>query len=266
MLALSCSAILLRKVVFPYQVAKMLPLKKDIKLVRSLHQKKFRNLNGLFFVEGLKMVQEALVSSFRVHSLYSTQDDFCSKHNGCIKVSEKEMEQLSALSSPSAHIVVLYQKAQPIPTISGSTLLVLDGISDPGNMGTIMRTAEWFGIKQLLCTPECVEVYNPKVVQSTMGSIFRVETAYLDVQSLVSTLRSKGYVLIGAEMNGTDLYEFDFPSKRAIVIGSESHGLNEEMKQALSNSITIPGHGKAESLNASIAASIILAESFRQGR
>ncbi len=244
----------------------MLPLKKDIKLVRSLHQKKFRNLNGLFMVEGLKMVEEAIHSELVVHSLYSSNEIFCNHHSISIKVTAKEMEQMTALSSPSAHLAVLHQRNQTIANATGDTVIVLDGIADPGNLGTILRTAEWFGVQTIFCTPDCVELYNPKVVQSTMGSLFRMNVIYEEIPELVEWLISKDFVLIGAEMNGTNHFDFVFPSETALVIGSESHGISEEMKQFLNSSITIQGKGQAESLNASIATSILLAESFRQRR
>ncbi len=244
----------------------MLPLKKDIKLVRSLHQKKFRNLNGLFLVEGLKMVEEAILSDFAVHSLYSTNESFCNLHSDCMKVTAKEMEQMTALSSPSAHLAVLHQKNQSIANSSGETIIVLDGISDPGNLGTILRTAEWFGVESIFCTPACVELYNPKVVQSTMGSLFRMKVIYAEITSMVEWLKSKDFVLIGAEMNGTNHFDFSFPQKNALVIGSESHGISDELNQHLKASITIQGKGRTESLNASIATSILLAELFRQHR
>ncbi len=244
----------------------MLPLKKDIKLVRSLHQKKFRNLNGLFLVEGLKMVEEAIRSEFVVHSLYSSNEIFCKHHSECIQVTAKEMEQMTALSSPSAHLAVLHQKHQSIANATGDTVIVLDGIADPGNLGTILRTAEWFGVQTLFCTPDCVELYNPKVVQSTMGSMFRMHVIYEELPMTVEWLKKNDFVLIGAEMNGTNHFDFVYPSKTALVIGSESHGISENMKQYLNTSITIQGKGQAESLNASIATSILLAESFRQRR
>jgi TrmH family RNA methyltransferase len=262
--SISCSAILLRNSIVPHEVAKMLPLKKDIKLVRSLHQKKFRQEWGLFIVEGKKLVTEALSSSFEVHSVYSTDKSFVSDHPNSMLVSAKEMEQMSALFTASSHLALLHQPKQDNKPKWNGNILVLDGISDPGNLGTIMRSAEWFGITTILCTNDCVELYNPKVVQSTMGSVFRMNVNYFEASELTHLIREKGYELVGAELNGDSIYTFPFSDKMAIVIGSESHGIREVMQAALNFSITIPGAGQAESLNASVAASVILSEMSRR--
>ncbi len=242
----------------------MVPLKKDIKLVRSLQQKKFRNEHHLFVVEGRKMVEEALQSSFRLHSLYSTEMLFHPEKD--IPTNNKEMQMMSSLSTPSPYLAVLFKKENPLPapTDLQQTVLILDGIADPGNMGTILRTAEWFGITHVFCTDDCVELYNPKTVQSTMGSLFRVNTVYASPQEIIDYLASNGFRLCGADMQGISLYEYSFQQKEAIVIGSESHGIRAEMRSGIDdNYITIPRKGNAESLNASVAASIILAEVFR---
>lgn len=241
-----------------------MPLKKDIKLVRSLQQKKFRNEHGLFLVEGKKMVEEALTSSFGLHSLYSTDELFNDER--VIKVNNKEMEMMTALSSPSSYLAVLYKKENKLTEVLDlkGTVLVLDGIADPGNMGTILRTAEWFGIVHVFCTDDCVELYNPKTVQSTMGSLFRTTVVEAEAGEIVALLKSNDYRLTGADINGTSLYDFPLLPKEAIVIGSESHGIRTQMREAMDAYITIPGSGKAESLNASIATSIILSEVFRR--
>jgi len=241
-----------------------MPLKKDIKLVRSLQQKKFRNEHGLFLVEGKKMVEEALTSSFRLHSLYTTDEHWGDER--AIKVNSKEMEMMTALASSSPYLAVLHKKESKLTDVLDlkSTVVVLDGIADPGNMGTILRTAEWFGITTVLCTPDCVELYNPKTVQSTMGSLLRTTVVDAEMSDIMQLLKSNGYRVTGADMDGTSLYEFPFQSKEAIVIGSESHGIRPQMREAMDAFITIPGSGKAESLNASIAASIILSEVYRR--
>jgi TrmH family RNA methyltransferase len=244
--------------------SKMLPLKKDIKLVRSLQQKKFRNEHNLFVVEGKKMVDEALASRFKFHSLYSTDADYHT--DKCHPVNRKEMEMMSSLSTASPYLAVLHKPNNTLwPKATGNAVVVLDGIADPGNMGTILRTAEWFGIHQVFCTDDCVELYNPKTVQSTMGSLFRMQVHYAPAEEIIAFLKDNEYKLSGADMQGTSLYDYQFSSKEAIIIGSESHGIRNTMRDALAgNYITIPTQGKAESLNASIATSIILSELFRQ--
>lgn len=210
------------------------------------------------------MVEEAIRSEYVVHSLYTTDISFATKYPNAHLVSAKEMEQMSALNSPSAHLIVLHFPDKKVSDTFSGAVLVLDGIADPGNMGTIIRSAEWFGIKRVCCTEDCVELYNPKVVQSTMGSIFRMDVTYLETAQIGIVLNENGYAIVGAEMNAMTLFDFPFKEKTAIVIGSESHGIREEMKKVLSSSITIPGIGHAESLNASVACSVILAEYFRQ--
>ncbi len=243
----------------------MVPLKKDVKLVRSLQQKKFRNEHGLFIVEGKKMVEEAMLSSFKLHSLYSTDSDFYP--NETVGVSAKEMEMMTAMSSPSPYLAILHKKEFTLPNPSelNGSVLILDGIVDPGNMGTMLRTAEWFGVPHVFCTKDSVELYNPKTVQSTMGSLFRVTVCYIEAEEVISFLKKNDYRIIGADMSGTSLYEFAFETKDAIVIGSESHGIRQKMRTTIDSFITVPRGGTAESLNASIAASIILSEVFRNG-
>ncbi len=260
---LSCSAILLRKAQFENLFAKMRPLKKDTRLVKSLHQKKFRQEYGLFIVEGLKMVEEAMNSSFEPVALYSTDDDWVERTPTAMRITNQEMDMISALSSPSKHLIVLKQKSSKDIQLNGH-VLVLDGISDPGNLGTMIRTAEWFGFRYVLCTNDCVELYNPKTVQSTMGSLFRMNVRYDQTPDLVSNLAIQGYELVGAEMNGENVYHMKFAAKTAMVIGSESHGIRPELKEKLNRSLTIPGGGGAESLNASIAAAVIMSELARR--
>lgn len=257
LVTLSCSAILLRKVGGENLIAKMRPLKKDTRLVKSLHQKKFRSEHGLFLVEGLKMVEEALQSSFEKVAVYSTDDEWIANNPGSMRISAQEMEQVSALNTPSKHLAVLRQKSKNLGELSGF-VLVMDGMADPGNLGTMIRTAEWFGIHHVFCTGDCVELYNPKTVQSTMGSLFRMDVRYDDTDTIASSLTQMGYKLIGAEMDGENLYDTKFEQKTALVIGSESHGIRPEMKKHLHGSVTIPGRGGAESLNASIAAAVIM--------
>lgn len=242
----------------------MVPLKKDIKLVSSLQQKKFRQEYGLFVVEGKKMVEESIQSGLKIHSIYTT-DGSISIPQACV-VTTKEMDRMSSLHSPSPYLAVLHQHHHRLETMLplSSGILMLDGIKDPGNMGTILRTAEWFGIHHVFCTTDCVELYNPKTIQSTMGSIFRVRVCYDNTPNIVAHLHKHGYTVLAADMSGTSLFEYNFPAKVAIAIGSESHGIRPELRAAISDYITIPGAGAAESLNASIAASIILSENYRQ--
>jgi TrmH family RNA methyltransferase len=242
----------------------MQPQKKDIRLIRSLHLKKFRIQEGLFIAEGKKMVTEAIQSGHEIHSLFTTDEGFASDYPEAMMVNGKEMEQMSSFSSPSPYLAAIRQRRlQTIPAIM-SDVLVLDGISDPGNFGTIMRSAEWFGIQQLICTQDCVEFYNPKVIQASMGSVLRMEASYMDEKLIGNFLAEAGFILIGAALGGKSVYDYHFEGKSAIVIGSESHGISPAIKDHLTVILEIPGSGRAESLNASVAAGVFMSELFRR--
>jgi TrmH family RNA methyltransferase len=245
---------------------KIIALKKDIKWVRSLQQKKFRNESGCFGVEGRKGVEEGLQSFFKLHSLYTTDADWAATNKQAIAVSAKEMEQMSGLATPSAHLAVFHQHEQTPDWNNASTVLVLDGIADPGNMGTIIRTAEWFGINTILCTQDCVELYNPKVVQATMGSVFRMCVTAVSDDALQQLLKSNDYYVVAADLKGTNIYTFDFNQKTAIIIGSESHGVRPAMRSLVQEFVTIPGSGRAESLNASVAATVFMSQWHMRGK
>jgi len=236
----------------------MQPFKADLKWVKSLHQKKVRQESSLFFAEGKKMVEEAVQSDLIVKALFSTDAVFVEKHKGAFLLKDREMQQISALSEPPGYLAVLEQPKAATVDSNWNKVLVLDGLSDPGNMGTIIRTAEWFGIQAIVMTEDCVDLYNPKVVQSSMGSIFRVKTIRENTENLAIALKKEGFLLCGADLKGDNLFGFVFPRKTALVIGSESHGIRTAMSAQLNHTIHIPGNGQAESLNASIAAGIMM--------
>jgi TrmH family RNA methyltransferase len=235
-------------------------LKKDIKWVRSLQQKKFRCESGCFVVEGRKGIEEGLRSEFSLHSLYTTDAEWAAQHQEAILVNVREMEQMSGLTTPSAHLAVFHQRELSPDWQTTRAVLVLDGIADPGNMGTIIRTAEWFGIYTILCTPDCVELFNPKVVQATMGSVFRMHVAVRSEEDLQRELAGNDFTIIAADLKGTNIYSYDFKQKLAIIIGSESHGVRPAMRSLVQEFVTIPGSGRAESLNASVAATVFMSQ------
>ena len=231
--------------------------------MKSLHQKKFRKEHGLFLIEGKKPVEEALQSNFKLHSLYSCDAAFIEKFNQGILVNSKDMAMISALNTPSDYLAVLQvPEFNPTSFISNKQIL-LDGISDPGNMGTILRTADWFGFDEIICSEDTVELYNPKVVQSTMGSLFRVKVIYTDLTKYIETITEKGFEIAGADLDGVNAFEYQFPEKAALVIGSESHGIRPNIESLLTQKVHIPGAGNAESLNAGIAAGILLSCWFK---
>ena len=241
--------------------------KNTIKLIQSLKQQKFRKEHQLFVVEGRKMVQELLESDFEVVYLFATEKflEQYEVHDERLEtVSEVQMDQMSGQDTAPgllavARIKVWDQKPDPNKQ---QHILVLDGIANPGNMGTIIRTAEWFGITDIICSNDCVEIWNPKVIQATMGSIFRAKVTYTDLTQYLHSEKAKGTAIYGALLNGENLFSLQGNLKGIMVIGSESHGIRPDILPFITHPITIPriGNSKTESLNASIAAAIIIAE------
>ena len=224
-----------------------------IKEIRSLREKKFRDGLGLFCVEGEKMVAEALASGLEVVEVYRKED-----------IGEKAMERISALSSPSPVLAVV-RMPSPVKPAVGGLCLALDGIRDPGNMGTILRTADWFGITDIVCSPDTADVYNPKVVQATMGSIARVRVHYTDLPRFLRSI-PKEIPIYGTLLDGDDIYSNPLTHNGIIVMGNEGNGLSQEVRQLLTHRLLIPSFaapsaaGHAESLNVSIATAVILSE------
>lgn len=228
--------------------------KNKIKWVKSLRLKKNRDAGNLFVVEGPKTVEEFENNWPDSIVLRCSTDENKSNY---FHVSEREMKEMSSLKTASSALIV----AQKIKVEAQSDLtLVLDGIQDPGNMGTIIRTADWFGITEIICSKETVDVYNPKVVQSTMGSINRVNVTYTD---LVSYLKSSDKPIYGSLLNGENIYAAKLALRANLIIGNEGRGITPEVQELIQHSILIPGKGKAESLNAAIATGILLAEFTR---
>ena len=238
--------------------------KAQIKLVRSLQQKKFRDELGLFVAEGDKCVSE-LTKSFELVHLYREGEN----------ASRTEIEQMSGLRTPQGVIGVF--KKHTICDFKFEIcdlVLTLDGIQDPGNLGTIIRTCDWFGVHDIVCSLDTADCYNPKVVQATMGALSRVRVHYMDLPAWLKELKIKNYELkiIGTLLEGKDMYEelstFDFRlSTNIIVMGNEGNGISQEVRKLITNPIRIPSYPKnaetSESLNVSIATAIVLAE-FRR--
>jgi len=237
--------------------------KKQIALIRSLRQKKFRTESSLFIAEGPKLVKEIINSSLKIEYVFATKDwiDENSKTDAN-EITPGELKQISALKTPQDVICVVNipDVDNDIPEINGLTL-ALEDISDPGNMGTILRIADWFGISNVICSDSCVDIYNPKVVQASMGSIARVNVHYTNISSFVSNNNDHPvYVMV---MDGEDLYKQKLPQNAIVIIGNESKGISSGLLALIENKITIPSYGKAESLNAAVAAGIVCAE-FRR--
>jgi len=238
--------------------------KNQIKLITSLQQKKYRFANQLFFAEGIKVIQELLESNFELIHLYTTQNDFEEVSNDKkIMISESDLKKISALATPNTCLAVFKIPAEKKILESG-LILALDSIRDPGNLGTILRLCDWFGIEQLICSKDAVDIYNPKVVQATMGSIARVNVNYVDLESFINKTKLAVY---GTFMDGTNIYKTDLPQEGIIVMGNEANGISPELEKLIKNRLTIPRFGKlqkTESLNVATATAIILSE-FRRG-
>ena len=228
--------------------------KSQVKLVKSLQLKKFRDELGLFIAEGDKCVSE-LIKAFELVHLYREGEN----------ASRTEIEQMSGLRAPQGVIGVFKKRELSTFDFPLSTLtLALDGIQDPGNLGTIIRTCDWFGVHDIVCSRDTADCYNPKVVQATMGALARVRIHYVD---LPEWLKAQQYPIIGTLLEGNNMYEKPLPKEGIIVMGNEGNGISKEVRELVSLPIRIPSYPKnaetSESLNVSIATAIVLAE-FRR--
>jgi TrmH family RNA methyltransferase len=234
--------------------------KNQIKLITSLQQKKYRKQHQLFFAEGVKCVQELIDANYETHSLFTTQNDFTNITKDKLHtISTTELKKISALATPNTCLATF--TIPKLPTINNSGLiLALDSIRDPGNFGTIIRLCDWFGITTLLCSEETVDLYNPKVVQATMGSLSRVNVAYVDLEKYLSDSKSP---IFGTFMNGKSIYKETLPKEGIIVMGNEANGISKAIENIVTERITIPRFGnlqQTESLNVATATAIILNE------
>ncbi|KFF74534.1 RNA methyltransferase [Chryseobacterium sp. P1-3] len=233
-----------------------------IKVLQSLDKKKFRQKYNLFLVEGNKIICELFNSNFKVKEILSTDPQKLDRTDIPVThISENELKKISFLKTPKDSVAVCYL-AQEQKTEDKDIQLVLDGIQDPGNLGTIIRLADWFGIEQIICSEDTVDFYNPKVIQATMGSFTRVNIVYTN---LVEYLSQTENVNIGTDMDGENIYTFERPEKINLILGNEGNGMRPETEELLQKSISIPRFGKSrstESLNVSMAAGIILGQLF----
>ena len=236
--------------------------KSQIKLITSLAQKKYRNKHKLFLAEGYKVISELLDSSLNLHALYTTEDIFDAESEKTFFVNEADLKKISQLKTPQKALgVFLIPEEEQVET-SGLTV-ALDGIRDPGNLGTIIRLCDWFGVERLICSLDTVDCYNPKVVQATMGSIARIKVSYLD---LPTYLKNQTLSIFGAFMEGSNIYTEDLPASGILILGNEANGISGEIETLINKKITIPRFGKfqeTESLNVAAATSILLSE-FRR--
>lgn len=238
--------------------------KNQIKLITSLQQKKFRLLHEMFVAEGVKVIQELLQSNFELQHLYVTEALFESVPSyQKTFISNAELQKITALTTAN-NCLAVFMIPETKPLIEKGLLVALDDIRDPGNLGTILRLCDWYGIEHLICSKETVDVYNPKVIQATMGSIARVQVHYLDLNAFLATTSLPVY---GTFMKGENIYKEKLPEEAVIVLGNEANGISPILEKTIKNRITIPRFGKfqqTESLNVASAAAIVLSE-FRRG-
>lgn len=239
--------------------------KLQVKYIQSLRQKKFRDEEGVFVAEGPKIINELLGDAAAVPEEIYAGREWMEAHTGILKnvgpgktieIKEKEMERISFLKTPSEVLGIFKQPATMPFHLLQNISLMLDGIQDPGNMGTIIRIADWFGIRQVVCSTDCADAFAPKVVQSTMGSIVRVQLLYTDLVRLIK--ETAPLPLYAATLHGENINSMQPIEQGVIVIGNESKGISTALLNCCQHRITIPGTGRAESLNAAVAVGIIL--------
>jgi TrmH family RNA methyltransferase len=233
--------------------------KNQIKLINSLQQKKYRKLHNLFIAEGKKVIQELIDANFSLEHLFVTKTDLFDKKHAATLISDSELKKISALTSANDCLAVFKIKEYSHSTNSGLEL-ALDNIKDPGNMGTIIRLCDWFGISKIICTEETVDMYNPKVVQATMGSLARVQVEYTN---LAAYLKATDLEIFGTFMEGENIYKKEVPPNGILVMGNEANGISTEIEKLITQKIAIPRFGnlqQTESLNVATATAIFLSE------
>jgi len=232
--------------------------KNEVKYIQSLCHKKQRQEDGVFVVEGPKLTEELVKSEYRIRKIYAVKDWI--EENTAIDsvqlVSEDELQRISNLQAPNKVLAIAEQPVITAKPLWHNTLsIMLDGIQDPGNLGTIIRIADWFGITQVICSMDTVELYNPKVIQGTMGSFTRVTTWYTDLEAMLPTIPVP---VFGALLQGESIYNSTQPKEGIILIGSEGKGIRPNLLPFVTAPVTIPRMGGAESLNAAVATAIIV--------
>jgi TrmH family RNA methyltransferase len=239
--------------------------KSQISFIKSLHQKKYRKENGVFIIEGIKSIKEFIHSNYQINTIYYDPTYFQSlpKFPANIKlfeVNNVELAKISTLQAPQGILAIVNTPlAQKLShnLLKGKFSLVLDDVQDPGNLGTIIRTADWFGIDQIICSEQTVEAYNPKTVQSTMGSLARMNIFYTNLDEL---LRDVKLPVFGALLTGNNIYDVNWGAEGLILLGNEGHGISENLIKKITIPVTIPRIGQAESLNVAVSAAIFCSE------
>lgn len=238
--------------------------KNEILFLKDLHVKKNRDAHALFICEGEKLIREVLNTNWEIQNLYATPDaneSILKQFPSYQEISHKDLERISLLQSPNQFFAVVKQKKYEFENINTSAefILVLDKINDPGNLGTIIRTADWFGVSQIICADQSVDLYNPKTIQSAMGSVFHIPVYYGELSTCLHQLKKENYKILAGEMQGENALNIQFPNKTVLLMGSESHGISSNLRSLIDTSVTIPRFGEAESLNVAVATAVLLA-------
>lgn len=234
--------------------------KNQYKLIASLSQKKYRIKHQLFIAEGVKIVNELLHSSFTLDTLFATdaytQATITTK---IVRISQDELQKISNLKTPNK-VLGLFKIPEEESLTKNGFILALDALNDPGNFGTIVRLADWFGVSQIVCSTDTVDCYNPKVIQASMGSLSRVSIKYLDLHKYLEDSILPAFI---ADMGGESVYEKSLPKEAILIMGNEANGVSETVKSLVKNTISIPRfgvHQQTESLNVATATAILLSE------
>ncbi len=235
--------------------------KSQTKLITSLQQKKYRDQTGLFVGEGPKVIAELLKEGFELESLFTNEASQITAENHFL-VTDAELKKISFLKTANTSLAI-FKMPKPKPLQNEGLMVALDAVRDPGNLGTIIRLCDWFGVQQLLCSEDTADCFNPKVVQATMGSLARVQIYYL---SLAAFFEKTKLPIYGGFMDGENVYSEKLPQNGIIVMGNEANGISEALRKQITHKITIPRYGKTqktESLNVATATAILLSE-FRR--
>ena len=232
--------------------------KNQINLIRKIKRKRTRREKKLFIVEGKKSIDEFLTSNYELYKIYSTHPNEFNSDN-IVNISSSELSKLSSLKKPNKHIAIFHQKDQVLQ--KQNFYLLFDRINDPGNLGTIIRTCHWFGVDQIICSVDSVDCFNSKVVQSSMGSLSKVNVVYTD---LIKFMKATNKKIIGTSLNSKSISDYSFQNFNGIIVfGSESNGISREIKKEINDYISIPktvSNSSAESLNLSISVAIFLSK------
>ncbi|TMU50872.1 TrmH family RNA methyltransferase [Flagellimonas algicola] len=232
--------------------------KNQIKLVTSLQQKKYRTQHGLFVVEGKKSVSELLAEGLVPFKIFIDPAFKGMDIEEAVTVNNRDLKQMSGFTTPSG-VLGVFHMPEPKEVQEADWVMALDAVRDPGNLGTIIRLCDWFGIKHLVCSPDTVDCYNQKVLQATMGSIARVQIDYVELPDFLKATKLPIY---GAFMDGETIYQEDIPEKGILIMGNEANGISQEVEKTVANRVSIPQFGvqSAESLNVATATAILLNE------